>query len=143
MTDEEKYNYFSTLSMSYLGREDDCFGNERDIALIAYTEMEIFSGGLMAFVEHSTHQIRQEIYNIYQTIGAAACLAIFKQLQTLLDTEPLLSDPNEPQERSEAYYEAFQRVLKLDVIDDLERTYWNISDDVFVLAYDYYIGKSD
>lgn len=141
MTDNEKYQHFSQIATEYLGKENELSGDKREISLIAFTEMEVNSSGLLAFVEHSSHNTRQEIYRIYEKIGAKKCLTVFQQLQKLLDTEPELCNPNETDERNDEYWNALYRINEFDKVTELEETYWEVSEECFVLAYDYYSLK--
>lgn len=134
MTNDEKYQYFSKIATKYLDKEDKLVGNEQEIALIAFTEIQINNGGFLSFFEHSNTKNRQEIYCIYEKIGAIKCLQLLKKFQAILDRLPknidiehLLSSINE-----------FD-----DDINKLNEQYWEISEEVFILAYNYYIQPKD
>lgn len=134
MTDNEKYQHFSQIATEYLGKENELTGDKREIALIAFTEMEINSGGFLSFFEHSTTDIRQEIYHIYEKIGAVDCLKILKKFQAILDKLPQNIDIE-------------HLLFAIDKLDEstseLDEQYWEVSENCFILAYDYYIQPKD
>lgn len=143
MTYDEKYEQFSKLANECFFAGKTFYGQEKEIALIAFTEIQIHDGGLLAFVEHSSQNIRQEIYQIYEKIGAKDCLAILQEFQTLLDAEPKLCNLDETDERNDEYWDALDRICNLEKVTRLEESYWEISADCFILAYDYYIKPKD
>ncbi|WP_066800047.1 DMP19 family protein [Moraxella oblonga] len=138
MTNDEKYQHFSQIATEYLGKENELTSDKREIALIAFTEIEINSGGFLSFFEHSTTEIRQEIYQIYKKIGAIQCLDILQKFQSILDGFPKNIEFQDIDFDNPNFNKA-----GFDDIGELDEQYWEISEEVFILAYNYYIQPKD
>lgn len=138
MTNDEKYQYFSQIATEYLGKENELTSDKREIALIALTEIQINSGGFLSFFEHSTTEIRQEIYQIYKKIGAIQCSDILQKFQSILDGFSKNTEFQDINFDNPSFNKA-----GFDDIGKLDEHYWEVSEEVFVLAYDYYIQPTD